>query len=137
MTAVLHEHSKQGMLLSHFTLQFIMRAGFARSEEDDVELRPDSPTSEVEIEGVNFKDFVAMDDEFATSTEPDPEAIFQSILAEEGMSVKANRAGEAEEESDNETEMVQKLKEENVGRMLAQLECFAAKKMPRDAELGS
>ncbi|CDW54765.1 hypothetical protein TTRE_0000303501 [Trichuris trichiura] len=60
------------------------------------------------------------DDEVATSTELDPQAIFQSILAEAGMSVEASSAGDdTEEESDNKTEMVQKLKEEDVGRMLA------------------
>ncbi|KFD64300.1 hypothetical protein M514_23584 [Trichuris suis] len=107
------------------------RAGFVRDQEDDVELRPDNPTREAEIEGVDFEDFVAMDDEVATSTEPDPQAIIQSILAEAGMSVEASSAGDdAEEESDDETEMVQKLKEEDVRRMLAQLRCFAAEKCP-------
>ncbi|KFD61452.1 hypothetical protein M514_26348 [Trichuris suis] len=70
--------------------------------------------------GVDFEDFVAIDDEVATSTEPDPQAVYQSILAEAGMSVEASSAGDdAEEESDDETEMVQKLKGEDVGRMLA------------------
>ncbi|KFD47718.1 hypothetical protein M513_11396 [Trichuris suis] len=83
------------------------RAGFVRDQEDDVELRHDSPTREAEIEAVDFADFVAIDDEVATSTEPDPQAIFQSILAEAGMSVEASSAGDdAEEESDDETEMV-------------------------------
>ncbi|KFD65107.1 hypothetical protein M514_22687 [Trichuris suis] len=99
---------------------FKERAGFVRDQEDDVELRPDSPTREAEIEGVDFEDFVAIDDEVATSTEPDPQAVYQSILAEAGMSVEASSAGDdAEEESDDETEMVQKLKQEDVGRMLA------------------
>ncbi|CDW59844.1 hypothetical protein TTRE_0000818501 [Trichuris trichiura] len=103
------------------------RAGFVRDEEDHVELRPDSPTPEVEIEGVNFEDFVSMDDELATSTEPDPQTIFQSILAEAGLSPE----DDVEEESENETEVVQKLKEEDVGRVLAQLKCFAAEKCPK------
>ncbi|CDW59322.1 Armadillo repeat-containing protein 6 [Trichuris trichiura] len=93
-----------------------------RDEEDNVELQPDSPTREAETEGVDFENFVAIEDEVATSTEPDPQALFQTILAEAGMSVETSCAGDqAEEESDNETEMVQKLKEEDVGRMLAQM----------------
>ncbi|CDW60189.1 hypothetical protein TTRE_0000855001 [Trichuris trichiura] len=104
------------------------RAGFVRDEEDHVELWPDSPTPEVEIEGVNLEDFVSTDDELATSTEPDPQAYFQSILAEAGLSPE----DDVEEESENETEeMVQKLKEEDVGRVLAQLKCFAAEKCPK------
>ncbi|CDW60988.1 Related to protein CS029, probably involved in pr e-mRNA splicing [Trichuris trichiura] len=76
---------------------------------------------------VDFEDFVALDNEVATSTEPDLQAIFQSILAEAGMSVEASSArDDAKEESDNEMEMVQKLKEEDVVRMLAELKCFAA-----------
>ncbi|KFD59806.1 hypothetical protein M514_28024 [Trichuris suis] len=56
---------------------------------------------------VDFEDFVAIDDEVATSTEPDPQAVYQSILAEAGMSVEASSAGDdAEEKSDDETEMV-------------------------------
>ncbi|KFD45819.1 hypothetical protein M514_13300 [Trichuris suis] len=107
------------------------RAGFVRDQEDDVELRPDSLTREAEIEGVDFQNFVAIDDEVTTSTEPGPQAIFQSILAEAGVSLEASSAGDdAEEESDDETEMVQKLKEEDVGRLLAQLRCFAAEKCP-------
>ncbi|CDW53419.1 hypothetical protein TTRE_0000168401 [Trichuris trichiura] len=68
-----------------------------------------------------------MDDELATSTEPDPQAIFQSILAEAGLSPE----DDVEAESENETEMVQKLKEEDVGRVLLQLKCFAAEKCPK------
>ncbi|CDW58954.1 hypothetical protein TTRE_0000728301 [Trichuris trichiura] len=95
--------------------------------KDDVKLRPDSPTRDAEIEGADFDDFVAIDDEVATSTEPDPQAIFQFILDEAGMSVEASSAGDdAEKESDSETEMVQKLNEEHVGCMLTQLKCFAA-----------
>ncbi|CDW60600.1 hypothetical protein TTRE_0000898901 [Trichuris trichiura] len=59
-------------------------------------------------------------DGVATSTTPDQQAIFQTILSETGMSVKANSVGDdAEEENDNDMETVQKLKEEEVGRMLA------------------
>ncbi|CDW57961.1 hypothetical protein TTRE_0000626201 [Trichuris trichiura] len=87
---------------------------------------------EAEIEGVNFEVFFAIDDELATSTVPNPHAIFQSILAEAGISVEASSAGDdAEEESDNETEMVQKLKKEDIRRMVAQLRCFAAEKCPK------
>ncbi|KFD51206.1 hypothetical protein M514_07970 [Trichuris suis] len=47
------------------------------------------------------------------------------------MSVEASSGGDdAEGESDDETEMVQNLKEEDVRRMLAQLRCFAAEKCP-------
>ncbi|KFD45505.1 hypothetical protein M513_13612 [Trichuris suis] len=65
-----------------------------KDQEDDVELRPDSPTREAEIEGVDFEDFVAIGDEAATSTEPDPQAVYQSILAAAGMSVEASSAGD-------------------------------------------
>ncbi|CDW59311.1 hypothetical protein TTRE_0000764301 [Trichuris trichiura] len=50
-------------------------------QENDVELQPDNPTREGEFEEVDFENSVAMD-ELATSTEPDPPAIFQSMLAE-------------------------------------------------------
>ncbi|KFD65020.1 hypothetical protein M514_22737 [Trichuris suis] len=107
------------------------RAGFVKDQEDDVELRPDSLTREAEIEGVDFQNFVVIDDEVTSSTEPNPQAIFQSILAEAGVSVEASSSGDDAEESDDETEMVQKLKEEDVGRVLAQVSCFAAENAQR------
>ncbi|KFD45854.1 hypothetical protein M513_13267 [Trichuris suis] len=101
------ESSSWNKLQPEATRKCFRRAGFVRDQEDDVELRPDSPTREAEIEGVDFEDFVAIGDEAATSTEPDPQAVYQSILAEAGMSVEASSAGEdAEEESDDETEVV-------------------------------
>ncbi|KFD60384.1 hypothetical protein M514_27430 [Trichuris suis] len=131
LDAVLWISSSWNKLQPEATRKCFRRAGFVRDQEDDVELCPDGLTREAEIEGVDFEDFVAIDDEVATSTEPDPQAVYQSILAEAGMSVEASSAGDdAEEESDDETEMVQKLKEEDVGRMLAQLRCFAAEKCP-------
>ncbi|CDW61097.1 hypothetical protein TTRE_0000952501 [Trichuris trichiura] len=127
MDAVLWINSSWNKVQPEAIRKCFRRAGFVRDEEDHVELRPDSPTPEVEIEGVNFEDFVSMDDELATSTEPDLQAIFQSILAEAGLSPE----DDVEEESENEKEMVQKLKEEDVGRVLAQLKCFAAEKCPK------
>ncbi|KFD50098.1 hypothetical protein M513_09058 [Trichuris suis] len=52
------------------TRKCFRRAGFVRDQEDDVELCPDGLTREAEIEGVDCEDFVAIDDEVATSTNP-------------------------------------------------------------------
>ncbi|CDW55944.1 hypothetical protein TTRE_0000421801 [Trichuris trichiura] len=107
-----------------------------RDEEDDVELQPDSPTREAEIEEADFEDFVVIDDEVATSTEPDPQVIFQSMLSEARMSVKASSTGGDAEESDDETEMVKKAEGRGRQAHVSAAEVFCYWKMPRDTERG-
>ncbi|CDW58298.1 hypothetical protein TTRE_0000660501 [Trichuris trichiura] len=106
--------------------KFFKRAELVSDQENDFELRSSSLTREAETEGVDFEHFAATDDEVGTSTEPDPQTIFQTIVAEAGMSLEGSTArDDAEEGSDNETEIIQKLKEEDVGRIIVQLKCFA------------
>ncbi|KFD63849.1 hypothetical protein M514_23997 [Trichuris suis] len=88
----------------------------------------DNPGPMAEFEGVDLEGFVAVDDEVATCSEPDPEAVFQAILTEVRDSVKVREAAdEPEEASEDDTEMAETLKEEDVRHLIMQLKSFAAK----------
>ncbi|CDW59709.1 hypothetical protein TTRE_0000804901 [Trichuris trichiura] len=94
LDAVLWINASWNKVQPEAMIKCFRRAEFIRDEEGDVDLQANSLTREAEIERVDFKDFVAIDDEATSSTETDPQAIFQSILAEAGMSVKASSAGD-------------------------------------------
>lgn len=86
------------------------------------------------FDGVDFVDYVTIDDELVTCVEPDPEAIFNEILSatkhSEGSKVQEIDGEEDDDPSDNETEEYPTPKEDDVKCMLEQLKDFAAEKCP-------
>ncbi|XP_053410229.1 zinc finger protein 205 isoform X4 [Nycticebus coucang] len=85
----------------------------------------------VEFEGVNFEDFVVMDDEVATYNEPDPEAVFQVILTKIQTSIKEpETADKVEDASEDDTEIAETPEEEDVRHLMMQLKSFAMEKCP-------